>query len=389
MFKKIATLSVWNLVASVINFLSNFIIVKFFGVAVFGEFSSYSALIALGALIFVVLPPSYSVLKYQDDNNYKLIFANFFLISSIFYIFFLVLLDLLNVVNVPIFTSILYSTSLAWQNYFDVTFQAKNQLRQYFVLMAFISVAKVLVVLLAFCVDIPYTFGNLLLLIGFGQLLPLLPFLFVERTLMIKAMKLTKVTIKYIGNNFTNFKGYYLNIGLKRMQEYSSILLFTPLLSKETLGVFSLFVKVISFVLGFSRIFEMFFNVRENISDHFSRINAKSTKIGIALQLFFIATGVVYLFVLLDKFYFFELIILSFLFPIFTKYIFARAYFLSKFQNIYLNWSSLIFIVVNLLSFIFCWCFHISSLTSILFVYFSSNFLSNYYLIYMFNKQYQ
>lgn len=388
MFKKIANLSIWNLLYSLINFLSNFIIVKFYGVAVFGEFSSYSAYIAVGALLFVVLPPSYSIFKCQDDEKYRFIFANFFLGATLFYIFFLFLLNWSNFTNVSIGISVVYSISLVWQNYFDVIFQSKNKLKQYFIMLTVVSVVKVLALWFATFINIRCTFGNLLLIIGVCQSLVLVPYLYFERNLLVKSISYTIITHNFIKNNFHEFKGYYLNIGLKRIQEYSSILLFTPLLSKENLGVYSLFIKVISFVLGFSRIFEMFFNIRENLDNHFKNINSKSTKIGIILQLVFVFTGIIYLYILLQKFYLIQLILLSFLFPLFTKVVFARAHFLSQYQNLYLNYSSLIFIAVNLIGFLYCWSFNASSLNSIIGIYFLSNFLSNFYLIRKFNSLY-
>lgn len=388
MYKKLASISFWNLVGSLINFLSNFVIVKFFGIEVFGEFSSYSALIALGALIFVILPPSYSVFKYQDDKNYKFIFANFFLISSLFYIFFLFLLNLLSFTNAPIFTSILYSLTLVWQNYFDVTFQAKNELRKYFIMMTIFSVVKVLFVLISILLSISFTFSNLLLIIGLSQLITLTPYFFYEGRLIFKSINFYFKTFEYIKENFKEFKGYYLNTGLKRIQEYSTILLFTPIISKETLGVFSLFIKIISFVLGFSRILEMFFNVRDNVNDFFLSANSKSTIISVLLQVFFIITGLIYLNSLLGQFYLLELVLLSFLFPFFTKSVFARAYFLSRYENFYLNYSSVFYIIINLLGFAFCWYFKMTTLNSILIVYFLSNSVSNYYLIKKFNKSY-
>jgi len=388
MYKKLASISFWNLVASLINFLSNFLIVRVFGIEVFGEFSSYSALIALGALIFVVLPPSYSVFKFQDDKDYKFIFANFFLSSSTLYVFFLVLLNLLNFTSAPILISILYSLTLIWQNYFDVTFQAKNELGKYFIMMTVFSVVKILFVLISILFKISFTFNNLLLIIGLSQAFTLLPYFFSERRVIFKSIHFFSQTLKYIKDNFIELRRYYLNTGLKRIQEHSAILLFTSILSKETLGLFSLFIKIISFVLGFSRILEMFFNVRDNINDFFLSANSKSTIISLLLQVCFIVTGFVYLYSLLGQFYLLELIMLSFLFPFFTKSVFARAYFLSRYENIYLNFSSFFYIINNLFGFVFCWYFEITTLNSILIVYFLGNSLSNYYLIKKFNKFY-
>ncbi|KUJ63722.1 hypothetical protein AR687_00610 [Flavobacteriaceae bacterium CRH] len=388
MYKKLANISFWNLVGSLINFLSNFVIVRFFGIKVFGEFSSYSAYISLGALIFIVLPPSYSVFKFQDDKDYKFIFANFFLSSSIVYILFLVALNLLNFISISIFISILYSLSLVWQNYFDVTLQAKNELGKYFIMMTVFAFVKILFILISILLNISFNFSNLLFVIGLSQIFTLFPYFFFERKVIFKSIYFFSKTFKYIKVNFMEFKGYYLNTGLKRIQEYSTILLFTPILSKEVLGYFSLFVKIISFVLGFSRILEMFFNVRDNINKFFLSANSKSNIISLLLQICFIITGLIYLYFLVGQFYLLQLVVLSFLFPLFTKSVFARAYFLSRYENIYLNYSSVFYIIINLIGFAFCDYFVLTSLNSILIVYFLSNSLSSYFLINKFNKSY-
>ena len=124
-----------NFGGSVINFITTILIVKTFGIKVFGNFAIVSAYVGLLTLVYILVPPSYATFKLQDDKDFiDILFFNYIFASVLVSIFVIVIFHHF-VIDINIFLVILYVISLGILNFFDVYFKATNALDRYFYLL--------------------------------------------------------------------------------------------------------------------------------------------------------------------------------------------------------------------------------------------------------------
>jgi hypothetical protein len=377
--KPLLKINIWNLLYSLINFLTNILIVRTLSVEIFGEFVVLNTYIAIGGLIFVLIPSSIAVFQYQDDKTFKDIYFSFFIVMSLIYLVYLIILSVLNIGGI-IF--IFYALMYVWYNYIDVTYQAQNQLKDYFKLLAYSAIGKVILILLFYSLKILNTIDELLLSMALPQLI-----------LLLLALKKDEAAVKW--KNLVNFKGvcvylkhnirhyapYYLNISLKRLQEQIPIIIFNSFVSKEILGIYSLFMKSISFIVGIVRTMEAYFNNRENIQSSFSKFFSNAFLLGIVTQTVFIVFTFIYIYIMLLDYYIIESIIASFFFLLYFRFLLVRVKYLSDYRIQQINISEIIFIIsLIVLSFSFKYLINME-IKILLSIYILSSLISQIKLI--------
>jgi len=184
-----------------------------------------------------------------------------------------------------------------------------------------------------------------------------------------KNFSVFKETVFYIKNNFKSFRPYYLNTFLKRLRENVIILIFSKFTALDIIGLFSIFVKIASFVFGLSRTLEAFFMNRDNINNYRESFYQKILYFAILLQFIFLCVGMAYLKIFVDKYFFIEILILSFLVYPHVFFLLARSEMLSKYCNKEVNIGEGIYILTVLIGVILCFGFNIVSIYGILSTY--------------------
>jgi hypothetical protein len=222
------------------------------------------------------------------------------------------------------------------------------------------------------------------------QLLAITFFLFQDRKDLIYIFKNVKIfieTLLFIKNNFSIFKPYYLNTFLKRIRENIIVLIFSKFTSNDIIGLFSIFVKITSFVFGLSRTMEAFFMNRLNIEKYKDRFYQKIIYFAISLQIIFLIVGIIYLKFFVNKYYFFEILIQSFLVYPHVFFLLARSEMYSKYSNSEANISEIIYVGIVLIGGVISYSFHLISIYSILITFILSTFGLQLYMIFSHNKK--
>lgn len=349
MYKKIFSTSIINAATSGVNILSSYIIVKLLSLEIFGEFAVFSSFLAFGGLIYAIIPPNFSIFKLQDDKKYKTILLSFFILSSIIFLIFVALMNILDFIKIDIITVYLFGISTFYLGYFDIKFQAFGQLNKYFLMLFVISILKAITLGAFYYLGYLNNLTDLLWAITIVKSIVLFVFTLKEKKDIIFILKnpnIFKETIFYIKNNFIIFRPYYLNTFLKRIRENVIILIFNKFTSLDIIGLFSIFVKITSFVLGLSRTIEAFFMNRKNINNYRKYFYQKILYFAIFLQFLFLITGLIYLKFFVNEYYFIEILVLSFLVYPHVYFLLARSEMLSNYNNKEVNISELIYIFI-------------------------------------------
>lgn len=385
MYKKIFSTSVLNTATAGINFLSSFIIIKVLSLEIFGEFAIFSSYLVFGGLIYAIIPSNFSIFKLQDDKNFKTILLSFFILSSILFFPFVFFVCLSGLIKIDIWTVYFFGMTTFFLGYFDIKFQALGKLNKYFFMLFIISALKIVTLGIFYYADQLNNLSNLLWTMTLVQA-PIILYYLVEDKVEIKhiiTQKSTwKTTILYIKVNFIIFKHYYLNTFLKRIRENVIVLIFSRFISIDVIGLFSLFVKITSFVLGLSRTLEAFFMNRENIKEYRSLFYQKIFYFSFFLQLLFLGIGLIYLKIFVDKYYFFEILIQSFLVYPHVYFLLARSEMLSKYNNKEVNISEVLYMTIALLGAGISFSFNFTSIYPILITFISATFGLQLYMIY-------
>ena len=392
MYKKLFSTSILNTLTAAINFLSSYLIVKTLSLNIFGEFAVFSSYLAFGGLIYAIIPSNFSIFKLQDEQEYKVKLLVFFMLSSILFLFFVILMSVLGFITIDVLTVYLFGVSTYLLGYFDIKFQSSGRLNRYFSMLFIIAVLKIGTLGLFYYMDHLNSLSDLLWTMTIVQLAVILFYAFEdikEINFIIKNRKIFPETLLFIKNNFTIFKPYYLNTFLKRLRENIIILVFSKFMSVNVIGLFSIFVKITSFVLGLSRTLEAFFMNRENIKNYKDAFYQKIIYFTIFIQLLFLIIGSLYLKIFSGEFYFFEILILSFLAYPHIYFLLARSEMLSKYNNREVNFSEGIYILIIFIGAIVSLFFDFKSVHSILFTFILANFGLQFYMIFRRNVIYK
>lgn len=387
MYKKIFSTSILNTVTACVNLLSNLIIVKTLSLEIFGEYAIFSSYLAFGGLIYSLIPGNFSIFKMQDDKEYKVVLLSFFLLSNLFFLLFSIFFYFLNLVKVDIYTIFFFGTTTYFLGYFDIKFQALGKLNKYFLMLFFVAILKIVAIGLFYYLEKLQNLTNLLWIVTFVQLVVILYYLRqdkIEIKYIIRQKNIIKITVFFIKDNFSLFKDYYLYTFFKKIRENSIVLIFSRFSPIDVIGLFALFVKITSFVLGLSRTLEAFFMNRGNIEKYKVLFYEKIFYFSFFIQLLFLGIGLIYLKLFVNEYYFLEIFALSFLAYPQIYFLLARSEMLSNFKNKEGNISEIIYILIVLFGTLLSLFFNFKSIHSILTIFILANFGLQFYMI--FNK---
>ena len=372
MFKKLLSTSVLNAMTAGINILSSFVIVRVLSLEIFGEFAIFNAVLAFGGLIYAIIPSNFSIFKLQDDKHYKKILLSFFFLCSILFSIFVAILSIFGVFKIDFLTVYFFGVTTFSLGYFDIKFQALGKLSKYFSMLFFVAFLKIITLGLFYYAGHLNSLTDLLWTMTIVQLIVLFIFLLEDKSEIAdlsRDFKYIKKTITFIKENISIFKPYYLNTFLKRLRENVIILLFSKFTSKDIIGLFSIFIKVASFVFGLSRNLEAFFMNRQNIDLYRRKFYQKILYFAILLQIIFLITGLTYLKLFINEYFFIEILILSFLVYPHVYFLLARSELLSKYQNREVNIGEIFYILIVFAGVAICYSFNLSSIYGILTTY--------------------
>jgi len=381
-FKNFFALSLVNGLNSFFGFLSTFLIVRFISVDVLGQYTVFLSMIGLTSILYSIIPPNYSVIKFQEDVFFRNILFLNYIIISIFIFFALLVFDFF--INIDVLKTAVFIVSTGFLNYVDIYSQANSRLKNYYYFLLFISTLKILVILYMINFN----------LLGFNLLLYYFTIIHLFIISVVSLFKIKNISsyilnpslsidlYKFIIINFKTFKPYYFNSIIKKFRTTSVVLVFDLFISKSTIGLFSLFVKVFSFSTGLFRIIESFFMNKHNQIIYKKMFKSNFHFIAGAQFMINFLVGSLYLKINVGKFYFIENIILSTLSFSYIKYMYTRSELLINYQNKTLNYSELIFIFILVIMSGFMCYFNLTGLIYLILAYTLSTLTLQLYVIY-------
>jgi hypothetical protein len=338
-----------NILTAVVNFLSSYLIVKTLSLDVFGEFAIFSSCLAFGGLIYAIIPSNFSIFRLQDEQDYKVKLLVFFMLSSILFLFFVVLIFVMGFIAVDVLTVYLFGVSTYNLGYFDIKFQASGRLNRYFSMLFIIAILKIGTLGLFYYMNYLNSLSDLLWTMTIVQLPVILFYALEDRkeiSFIIKNRKVFPETLLFIKSNFIVFKPYYVNTFLKRLRENIIILVFSKFTTKDIIGLFTIFVKISSFVFGLSRTLEAFFMNKENIKNYRETFYKRILYFSVVLQFLFLVIGIIYLKFFTHQYFLLEILTLSLLVYPHVYFLLARSEMLSNYKNKEANISELIYVAV-------------------------------------------
>ena len=382
LLNKLLKINLWNIIFSLFNLLSSFLIVRVLGVSILGEYTVINVYIAFSALIIVAIPPNLAVYKYQDEADFPKIHSSYFVcVSLISGLILAVSAFVFLEIEVCLLYLIAYAVGIAWNNYFDVYFQARGLLKEYYKFLTIIAVSKCLLIVVFFYFGQLKTIDDLLV----SQLVPQLSIIiiYLYRIKFFRRDKFVSVSklVGYMKSNIRLFIPYYFSSSLKVCKEQIDIIIFNLFISKEVLGIFSLFTKSITFFNSLIRVIESYFINRKNIKNDYDLLFRKSIVIGFIFQIGYMLFNTVYVYIMIRKFLIIETIIASFFFLFAAKFIMVRQKMLSNFDMRLINISQISYILVSVLLSILCYYLCGMDIMAVLSIYVISNLVSQKIII--------
>lgn len=349
MYKKIFSTSILNALTAGVNFLSSYLIVRALSLNIFGEFAIFTSYLAFGGLIYAIIPSNFSIFRLQDEKSYKTKLIVFFILSSLLFFVFALMMMLFGLIHIGLFTTYLFGVSTYFLGYFDIKFQSLGRLNRYFSMLFILAILKIMMLGVFYYAKHLNSLLDLIWSITIAQLIIIFFYAFEDRKeikFIIGNVNIFPETIVFIKNNFSVFRPYYLNTFLKRLRENIIILIFSKFTAKDIIGLFSIFVKIASFVFGLSRTLEAFFMNKENINNYRDVFYKKVIYFSVFLQALFLAIGIIYLKIFTGQYYYLEILIPSFLVYPHIYFLLARSEMLSNYKNKEANISELIYMIV-------------------------------------------
>lgn len=390
MYKKLFSTSILNTLTAAINFLSSYLIVKTLSLNIFGEFAIFSSYLAFGGLIYAIIPSNFSIFKLQDEQEYKVKLLVFFMLSSILFLFFVILMSVLGFITIDVLTVYLFGVSTYLLGYFDIKFQSAGRLNRYFSMLFIIAVLKIGTLGLFYYMDHLNSLSDLLWTMTIVQLAVILFYAFEdlkEINFIIKNRKIFPETLLFIKSNFTVFKPYYLNTFLKRLRENIIILVFSKFTTKDIIGLFTIFVKIASFVFGLSRTLEAFFMNKENIYKYREIFYKKVLYFSVVLQFLFLFIGIIYLKFFTGRYFLLEILIPSLLVYPHVYFLLARSEMLSNYKNKEANISELIYMFVVVIGSFISFYFGLNTIYPILITFVLATLGLQLFMIFSLNNK--
>lgn len=386
MYKKLFKLSSINILTGLINFLSTILIVKIFGLNIFGEFAIFSSYIAIITLVFAIIPPNLSVMKLQDDNKFNNILMTAYLVCNILIIIILSILYYFNNnlfgLKVDLWVVISFILMYSFFNLIDIQSQAKNRLQSYFYYLLFQSIFKVIIITFMFYYFVQYDINLLIISFVLPQLSVFLFHIIYFRNEFFNIKIDLKKVFQFLFNDFSLLKNYYIEIFLKRIKDNIVVLIFSNFLSKEIIGLYSLLSKVGTFVLSQARILESFFMNRENLQKS-NQIDNNIYLLSFLVQILIIIVGIVYLKLSIDEYKFYLILIYSFIAYPYLNVIILRNKLYSTYKNSLIIYSLLLNIAIVLLFSFLAYILKIHSIYIIVVTVILAEATSSFYLKYL------
>lgn len=384
---KLFKLSSINILTGLINFLSTILIVKIFGLNIFGDFAIFSAYSAIATLVFAIIPPNLSIMKLQDDNNFNSILMTAYLMCNIFIIIILSILYYFDNnffgLEVHLWVVIVFILMYSFFNLIDIQSQARNSLQRYFYYLLFQSIFKVIIIGFMFYYFVQYDINLLIISFILPQLLIFLFHIIYFKNEFFSTRINLKNMFLFLVNNFSLLKNYYIEIFLKRIKDNIVVLIFSNFLSKETIGIYSLLLKVGTFVLSQARIIEAFFMNRENLEKKSNKIESNIYLLSFFVQVLIIIVGIFYLKLSIDEYKFYLILIYSFIAYPYLNVIILRNKLYSTYKNSLIIYSLLSNIMVVLLLSFLAYSFKIHSIYIIVVTVIIAEATSSFYLKYL------
>lgn len=385
LIKKLFKLSSINILTGLINFLSTILILKIFGLNIFGEFSIFSAYIAMITLIFAIIPPNLSVMKLQDDNSFNSILMTAYLMCNVLIIVTLFILYYFNDnffgLQVNLWVAIVFILMSSFFNLIDIQSQAKNRLKRYFYYLLFQSFFKVIIIGFIFYYFHYYDLNLLIISFILPQLLIFLFHIIYFKNEFFSIKVDIKRMFLFLINDFSLLKNYYIEIFLKRIKDNIIVLIFSNFLSKEIIGLYSLLSKVGTFVLSQVRIIESFFMNRENLQKS-NQIDNKIYILSFLVQILIIIVGIIYLKLSIDEYKFYLIVIYSFIAYPYLNVIILRTKLYATYKNGLIIYSLLLNIAMVLLFSFLSYSLKIHSIYIIVITVILSESISSFHLKY-------
>jgi hypothetical protein len=253
-----------------------------------------------------------------------------------------------------------------------------------------IAVLKICTLGLFYYMDYLNSLSDLLWTMTIVQLAVILFYAFEdieEINFIIKNRKIFPETLLFIKNNFTVFKPYYLNTFLKRLRENIIILVFSKFTTKDIVGLFTIFVKIASFVFGLSRTLEAFFMNKENIYKYREIFYKKVLYFSVVLQFLFLFIGIIYLKFFTDRYFLLEVLIPSLLVYPHVYFLLARSEMLSNYKNKEANISELIYMFVVVIGSFISFYFGLNTIYPILITFVLATLGLQLFMIFSLNNK--
>jgi hypothetical protein len=331
LLKKLFELSIWNSTAAAINFLSNILIVTIFGLHSFGDLAYISSLSGIFSIFFLVLPSNFSLIRYQEDPDYKYIFSSFYLYAS------LILLGLAflfaYLVDIPAWLLFLFSWSLIMQSYFDIRYQAENSLKSYYQLLFFLALFKIILLGVYYLLNYSPSLFNLVLLLSLSRILIFLGILIYLSKDFYHSFFFIRKSFQLIWRERKLLSTYYLTSGLQRINSNILVLLIGPVVGSEITGIYALLLKIYQFMIGLIRTLESLLLNKISHSKFEHAFPSSVLPISIIAQILYVGIGAAYMYYLTQESYIYQVIACSFLVYFYVRFVKARSFFLVNYNN--------------------------------------------------------
>jgi O-antigen/teichoic acid export membrane protein len=255
MLSKILAVGSISLLNSALSLVLTMLIINIAGVSIVGDIYLFLAICSLALLPNIILPPSFSIVKIQEYQNYvKYLFCAYFYMQFISILICVLYFHDESLNNLILISA--YVCLSSWINFYDIIFQSKGLLKSFYFSLLLSTVFKVVAVYL--CLTENAEVKDILVWFVLGQVISLLYLYIVNSFFGRRVRGLFKLSgfIIFYKSVFKNVKSFYLSAALKRVFDNIPALLLSPFLSNDVLGIFSLYQKCLIFGVSYIRIIE-------------------------------------------------------------------------------------------------------------------------------------
>ncbi len=293
-YRRLIDLTIWNSLAAGLNFFSNILLVRTGGISMFGTYALLLSSIGMLSLIQVLIPSSFAIVRMQDDKLFPRIYTSFFMGTMVMITLLCFILSL--IVHTPVGVLIVMSWSVIFPFYADALFQAQNRLRSYFVLLFLIALSRIIAVMLWAYTDKTRNIEYFIILSGISSLAITFIFLVPYRHLFSIDPKAFLTVFDFLRKESVLLRQYYFSSAIKTINGHLITLVASTWVNREVLGVYSLLMKVNTFITGLARTPETVMIHREGIRRFADDIYKNTWWLGLLVQVAYLFVGPAYLY---------------------------------------------------------------------------------------------